>query len=187
MKRPKKGEYAPFHETYLRLLPKRLSALRLLRSGFREAQQLLGSIPEAWGDFSPAPDKWTIKQIILHLIDFERVFAFRILSFVRADRIALPGFNQDFWMMETDVSNRTVKDLLKEWKPVRDNTINLLRQCTEEQSAFRGTASSWKVTPRALFFIIIGHQIHHMNVLQELYLPQAEAMTTPDHNEEMDT
>ena len=183
MKRPKKGEYAPFHETYLRLLPKRLAALTMLRRGFREAQQLFGALPEEMGNFSPAPGKWTIKQIIMHLIDFERVFAFRILSFIRADRIALPGFNQDFWMEAVDVSERSIKDLLKEWKVVRDNTILLLQQCTDEQSAFIGTASGWKVTPRALFFIIIGHQIHHMNVLQESYLQHT---TPPDHDQEVD-
>jgi len=186
MKRPKKGEYAPFHETYLRLLPKRLAALTMLRSGFREAQQLLGALPEEMGNFSPGPGKWTVKQMIIHLIDFERVFAFRILSFMRSDRIALPGFNQDFWMEAVHVSDRTINDLLKEWKVVRDNTIYLLKQCTEEQSAFPGTASGWKATPRALFFIIIGHQIHHLNVLQELYLPHAHATTPPDHDQEMD-
>jgi uncharacterized damage-inducible protein DinB len=186
MKRPKKGEYAPFHETYLRLLPKRLAAQTLLRRGFREAQQLLIALPDEVVNYRPEPGKWTIKQIIMHLIDFERVVAFRILSFIRADRIALPGFNQDFWMEEVNVTDRTIKDLLKEWKLVRDNTLYLLKQCTEKQAAFVGTASGWKVTPRALFFIIIGHQIHHMNVLQDVYLPQAEDTTPPDHDQEMD-
>ena len=185
MKRP--GEYAPFHESYLRLLPKRLAALTMLRRTFKEAQQLFSALPEEAGDYSPEPRKWTVKQLIMHLIDFERVFAFRILSFIRADRIALPGFNQDFWMEEVDVSNRTIKDLLKEWKMVRENTIYLLRQCSEKQSAFPGTASGWKATPRALFFIIIGHQIHHINVLKESYLPQLEALTPPAQDEEMDT
>ena len=170
MKRPKKGEYAPFHEVYLKHLPKRTSAQALLKQTFREAQQLLGDLPEEKGDYRYAPGKWTIKQIIMHLIDFERVFAFRILSFMRADRIALPGFNQDFWMEEVDVTHRTIKDLMKEWKIVRDNTLYLLKQCTEEQAAFAGTASGWKATPRALFFIIAGHQIHHLTSLREKYL-----------------
>lgn len=186
MKRPKKGEYAPFHEMYLKVLPKRLAALGLLRSTYRDAQQLFGALPEEQGGFSPAAGKWTIKQLIMHLIDFERVFAFRILSFIRADRIGLPGFNQDFWMAEVDLSNRTIKDLLKEWKLVRDNTIYLLKQCSEQQSAFLGTASGWKVTPRALFFIIIGHQIHHMNVLKETYLNNLDT-TSPTHDQEVDT
>ena len=184
MKRPKKGEYAPFHEVYLKLLPPRLAAGTLLRRGFREAQQILMALPEEMGTYRPVEDKWTIKQLIMHLIDFERVFAFRILSFIRADRIALPGFNQDFWMMEVDVSNRTIKDLLKEWKVVRDNTIYLLKQSSEKQSAFMGTASGWKVTPRALFFIIIGHQIHHMNVLKESYINDINT-TPPAHDQEV--
>lgn len=189
MKRPKKGEYAPFHETYLKQLPKRGSAFSLLRKTFRETQQTLSALPEHLGNIRPAPGKWTLKQVLIHLIDFERVFAFRILSFIRADRIALPGFNQDFWMAEADVSNRTIKDLLKEWKLVRENTMYLLRQCTDQQAAFQGTASGWKVTPRALFFIIIGHQIHHMNILREQYLQATDDQppAPPAHDQEVDS
>ena len=105
----------------------------------------------------------------MHIIDTERVFAYRTLSFMRADRIGLPGFNQDFWMEQVDVSNRTIKDLLKEWKAVRDNTIFLCQQCTEEQSKFVGIASNWKVSVRAYFLIIIGHHLHHQNMLNERY------------------
>ena len=75
-------------------------------------------------------------------------------------------------MEQVDVSHRTIKDLLKEWKAVRDNTLFLLQQCREEQSKFIGTASNWKVSVRAYFFVIIGHQLHHMQVLRERYLPQ---------------
>jgi hypothetical protein len=88
---------------------------------------------------------------------------------MRADRAGLPGFNQDFWMEEAKVDQRSIKDLLKEWKAVRENTLCLLDQCTEAQSAFQITASNWKVSVRALFFIIIGHQLHHMKVLEERY------------------
>lgn len=174
MKRPKKGEYAPFHESYLKKLPPRSSALSLLRKTLKDTQQLLGHLPEEMGDRTYAPGRWTIKQVILHLTDFERVFAFRLLSFIRADRVALPGFNQDFWMEECDVSGRTIKDLLKEFKLVRENTLYLLRQCTEKQSGFPGTASGWRVTPRALFYIIAGHHIHHLNQLREQYLNDDE-------------
>jgi hypothetical protein len=172
IKRPKKGEYAPFHETYLKVVPARGAAQSLLKKTFKEAQQIFGAMPEEMGNYAYAPDKWTIKQMLIHLIDAERVFAYRTLSFMRGDRIALPGFNQDIWMEQVDVSGRTIKDLMKEWKVVRDNTLFLLAQCTEEQSKFLGTASGWKVTARAMFFVIIGHQIHHMNVLKERYLPE---------------
>lgn len=170
MKRPKKGEYAPFHETYLKVVPPRGGAQTLLKKTFKEALQVFGGLPEEMGNYAYEPGKWSIKQMLIHLIDSERVFSYRTLSFMRGDRIALPGFNQDIWMEEVDVSGRTIKDLLKEWKAVRDNTLFLLAQCTEEQSKFVGTASGWKVTPRALFYVIIGHQIHHMNVLKEKYL-----------------
>lgn len=176
MKRPKKGEYAPFHETYIKAVPPRKSALSLLRSSFRETTQLLGALPEEMGDFAYAPGKWTIKQLLMHMIDTERVFAFRTLSFMRADRIGLPGFNQDFWMEQVDVSNRSIKDLLKEWKAVRDNTINLLQQCSEAQSTFIGTASNWKASVRAYFFIIIGHHMHHLGILKEKYLSGSDAV-----------
>lgn len=170
MKRPKKGEYAPFHETYLKVVPSRGTAQSLLKKTFREIQQMLGGMPEEMGDYAYAPGKWTIKQLLIHLIDSERVFAYRTLTFMRGDRIALPGFNQDIWMEGVDVSKRTIRDLFKEWKVVRDNTLFLLAQCTEEQSKFLGTASGWKVTARAMFFVIIGHHIHHMNVLKDKYL-----------------
>lgn len=175
MKRPKKGEYAPFHETYLKTVPPRKAVLGMLRSSFRETQQLLNALPEEMGDFAYAPGKWTIKQMLMHLIDTERVFAFRTLSFMRADRIGLPGFNQDFWMEQVDVSERSIKDLLKEWKVVRDNTIFLCQQCTEEQSMFMGIASNWKASVRAYFFIILGHHLHHLEVLKSRYLKSDES------------
>ncbi len=170
IKRPKKGEYAPFHEAYLKCVPPRGTAQSLLKKSWREALALLGKLPEEEGNYTYEPGKWTIKQLIMHMIDTERVFAYRTLSFMRADRIGLPGFNQDFWMEQVNVDKRTIKDLLKEWKAVRDNTLFLLQQCTEEQSRFLGIASNWKVSVRAYFYIIIGHQLHHMKVLQEKYL-----------------
>ncbi len=170
MKRPKKGEYAPLHEQYLKILPPRAGAQTLLKRTFRETLQLLRPLPEEAGDYRYAPDKWTLKQVLIHLIDFERVMAFRILSFIRGDRIALPGFNPVFWMEEVNVSGRTLKSLLQEWKTVRDNTLFLLQQCTEEQSRFPGIASGLRTTPRALFFIIAGHHLHHLNILRHYYV-----------------
>lgn len=170
MKRPKKGEFAQFYEGYIQAVPPRSSPQRLLKSTFKDAQLLLGKLPETMGDHAYEPGKWTIKQVLIHLIDAERVFAFRALWGIRGDRAPLPGFNQDFWMEEAKVDQRSLKDLLKEWKVVRENTLTLLAQCSEEQSTFLISASNWKVSVRALFFIIIGHQLHHMKVLNEKYL-----------------
>jgi len=170
MKRPKKGEFAPFYEGYLNAVPARGTVQSLLKRTFKEAQPLFASLPEAQGNHAYEPGKWTIKQVLIHIIDAERVFAFRAFWGIRGDRAPLPGFNQDYWMEVTKVNDRSIKDLLKEWKAVRDNTLALAVQCSEEQSAFLLTASNWKVSVRALFFIIIGHQLHHIKMLQERYL-----------------
>lgn len=130
----------------------------------------LSALSPEQGDYAYAPGKWTIKQMLMHLIDTERVFAYRTLSFMRADRIPLPGFNQDHWMEQVDVSDRTVQSLLKEWEAVRRNTLFLLQQCTLQQSIFMGTASNWKVSVRAYFYIIAGHHYHHLQILEERYL-----------------
>lgn len=170
MKRPKKSEYSPFHATYINCVPARGSVKSLMKRHFKELQQLLGNLPESMGDHRYAPEKWSIKEMLLHMVDTERVFAHRALWFMRGDRAPLPGFNQDHWMENIEVRHRTIKDLLKEWKTVRDNTLTLLEQCTEEQSKFTGTASNWPTTVRAYFYIILGHQLHHTQVLKERYL-----------------
>ena len=170
MKRPKKGEFAQFYEGYLNAVPVRGTVQGLLKKSFKEAQQMLSSLPESQGGHAYEPGKWSIKQVLIHIIDAERVFAFRALWGIRGDRAHLPGFNQDFWMEQARVDERSIKDLMKEWKAVRDNTLMLATQCTEEQSKSLITASNWKVSVRALFFIIIGHQLHHMTVLRERYL-----------------
>jgi uncharacterized damage-inducible protein DinB len=169
MKRPKKGEYAPFHENYLSKLPARGSLTGLLKKTFKELQAQLLKMPEEMGDYRYAEGKWSIKEMLIHMIDTERVFAFRALWFMRGDKAPQPGFNQDFWMERADVSQRSIKDLLKEWKAVRDNTLFLASQCTEEQSKMMGTASNWQVSVRTMFWVIVGHQLHHEDVLVRLY------------------
>jgi DinB superfamily len=172
IKRPKKNEYAPAHIGYLGMLPPRGSAASLLRSTWKETLTLFGTLPEEKGDYTYAPGKWTIKQVLIHMIDTERVFAFRILWFMRGDRAPLPGFNQDFWMEYADVSNRTIKDLLKEWKLVREQTLLLLKNCTEAQSKQMGKASNFDVSVRAYFYIIIGHHLHHLATYKSNYAPE---------------
>lgn len=175
MQRPKKDEYAPHFQHYIAYIPPRLAVRTLLTRTMKEAKELFGQMPEEKGDWAYEPGKWTTKELMVHLIDTERVFAYRILTFMRGDRIALPGFHQDLWMEQSNAAHRNIKDLLKEWKTVRDNTLFLLEQITEEQSRFVGTAGNWKATPRALFFIIAGHQLHHHQVFREKYLPQIKS------------
>jgi DinB superfamily len=171
MKRPRPGEWAPFHDTYMAHVPKRGAIDTLLKKAFRDAQTTFGALSETQGDFAYEPGKWTVKQLLIHLIDAERVFAFRTLWFMRGDRAPLPGFNQDHWMEWADTRDRTVNDLLKEWKHVRQNTLFLFEQCSEAQSQMTGVASTVKVSVRACFCIILGHQLAHMHTFRARYLP----------------
>lgn len=171
MRRPGKNEYSPFMATYIQALPPRGTASSLLRSTWKETLDIFGKIPEEKGDYAYGEGKWTVKQVLIHMIDTERVFAFRLLWFARGDRAPLPGFNQDFWMEYSDVSNRTIKDLLKEYKLVRDHTLMLLKFTSEEDSKRTGMASNAVLSVRALFFVIAGHHIHHLNIFRERYLP----------------
>jgi DinB superfamily len=171
MKRPKRDEYSSFHATYIDVLPPKSSVKTLLNQAWKETVQLLSKLPEEQGNFAYEPGKWTIKQLLLHCIDTERVFAHRVMWWMRGDKAALPGFNQEFWMEFADVNQRTTKDLLKEWKVVRDNTLFLLNNCSEAQSLQRGTASNFNSSVRAYFYIIAGHHTHHLNVFKAKYLP----------------
>lgn len=171
MTRPKPSEYPTFYQTYLDALPKRGQPRTLLKQTFRETHRILAALTEAQANFAYEPGKWTIKEMVLHMIDTERVFAYRTLSFMRGDRAPLPGFNQDQWMEDIRVQDRSMASLLKEWKAVRDNTLFLLEQCTDEQAQFVGVASNWRVSVRAYFYIIPGHHLHHLSVLRSRYLP----------------
>ncbi len=166
--RPKKGEFAPFHENYLNAVPKGNIQV-LLRKTMKETQAAFAKFPPETHDRAYAEGKWTLKQKLAHMIDTERVFGFRALWFAKKDRQPQPGFNQDDWMEQTDVTDRTLADLLKEFKAARENTIYIVKNITDEQSKFIGTASNWQVSARTMVFCIVGHNIHHLNLLRDRY------------------
>jgi hypothetical protein len=170
MKRPKKGEYAEFYQTYINYVGKG-GIITIHKRSFKECIDAFAAIPEAQGDFAYETGKWTIKQLLIHLIDTDRVFAYRAMAFMRGERAALPGFIQDQYVEEARLEGRTIKDLLAEWKAVHQNNLFLLKQCTPEVEGNIGKASNWPITPRALFYIIPGHRLHHLTVLRERYLP----------------
>lgn len=166
--RPKKGEFAPFHETYLSVVPKG-NPVGLLRKTLKETTAAFAKFPTETHDRAYAEGKWTLKQKLAHMIDTERVFMFRALWFSKKEKQPQPGFNQDDWAEQTDVSNRTLADLLKEFKAVRENTIYIVKNMGDEQSKFIGTASGWPVSARTMIFCTIGHNIHHLNLLRDRY------------------
>lgn len=124
----------------------------------------------ALGDKVYAENKWTVKTILLHMIDAERIFAYRALRFARNDKTPLSGFDENEYA-KADVSNRTVTDLLIEFAAVRQATLGLFLGFDDDILLRQGTASGNEISVLALGFTIVGHELHHFNVLRERYYP----------------
>ncbi len=167
--RPASDEYAPYYEKYVSLVPDADLVETLERQG-AETLALLRGLTEEQGAHRYAPDKWSVKQLVGHVSDGERLFAYRALAIGRGDRAPLPGMDQDVWMAGVDFDARTLASLADEFAAVRAATLHLLRHLSPEAWSRRGTASENEVTVRALAYIIAGHEAHHLRILRERYL-----------------
>ncbi len=167
--RPDPSEYASFYAGYIGRVPEG-DLLRTLEAQPGEYARTLGGLPEARGNFAYAPGKWTIKEVVGHVIDAERVFSYRALRIGRGDTTPLPGFDEKAWVPLSGANDRTVADLLGEFRAVRTATLALLRHLPPDSVKRRGFASDNEVSVRALAWIITGHAIHHLGILRERYL-----------------
>jgi hypothetical protein len=168
--RPQAGEYAQYYEKYVALIPGTdilgaLEAQRLVMA------QLLGARSEREGNFRYAPEKWSVKEVIGHIADSERIFAYRALRFARGDSTPLSGFEQDDYVKSGRFGERTLADLAAEFAEVRAATIALFSGLDSPAWQRRGVANKTEVSVRALAFIIAGHDLHHRRILEEKYLP----------------
>ncbi|HJR36107.1 MAG TPA: DinB family protein [Gemmatimonadales bacterium] len=167
--RPDPSEYAPFYAGYVAKVPEG-DLLVTLEAQIGEFFQSLNPITDAKGQFAYAPGKWTIKEVLLHVVDAERVFSYRAMRIARADETPLPGFDEKAWVPQSGANDRTVADLLGEFRAVRTATGALLRHLPADAVTRRGIASGNVVTVRALAWIIAGHPMHHLGILRERYL-----------------
>ena len=168
MPRPSASEYGSFHQTYLNYTSGKDYSILV--------QQYNERIIEAWNaiptekiNYAYAPDKWTIKQMLQHVIDTERIFAYRALSIARKEPAALLGFDENEYAKNATASHRNWKEMIAEWKIVRQSTNILFGSFTEEDLKQKGTASNLPISVNALGFIIFGHALHHLHVLKERY------------------
>lgn len=120
--------------------------------------------------FSYAPGKWTIKQMWQHVIDVERVLAYRMLRYARKDQTVLNGFDENKYATVSNAEYRNFKDIIREYAVVRDATLELLRSFTDAMLLYRGTAGKSNMTVRSVGYLILGHEIHHVNIIKERYL-----------------
>ncbi len=169
MKRPDAGEHAEYYSRYTKLVPEG-DIVVTLEAQTKKFVEFLRGIAEAKGDFRYAPDKWSVKEMLGHMIDGERVFAYRALRFARADQTPLPGFEQDDYVRSAGHGRSTMADLIAEFELVRKANILMFKQLDEAAWQRRGTASDNPISVRALAHVLVGHVEHHWQVLRERYL-----------------
>jgi hypothetical protein len=170
MIRPEPTEYAEFYANYVSKVPG-TDAVGVLESQRLQMVQSFAGRSERDGSFRYAPDKWTVKEVLGHITDTERIFTYRALRIARGDQTPLPSFEQDGFVKNGGFSERSLASLADEFALVRAASIALFRSFPEEAWTRRGIASQKEVTVRALAFITAGHQIHHRLILEERYFP----------------
>jgi uncharacterized damage-inducible protein DinB len=162
-------EYAPSYAAYIKLLED-VNLIEELEISLHEFIKFVQNIPMDKFDYRYAEGKWTIKEIIQHLIDTERIFSYRAMRISRNDKTPLPGFEEDDYVINTNANGRNLQELLTEMALVRQSTIALFKSFSEEQLKRMGFASNNPVSVRAIGFSTIGHQKHHQKIFQERYL-----------------
>jgi uncharacterized damage-inducible protein DinB len=170
IEKPRDGEFPPYANMYIQLLPGDGQLLRHLKNNFIATKELILSLPEGKLNYRYAENKWTIKQIMVHIIDDERIYAYRALRFARNDETELPGFEQDDYVLYSRANERSIENIMEEYEGVRSSTIALFDGLPEDSFLRMGIANNNKVTVRALAYHIAGHELHHMNIIREKYL-----------------
>lgn len=165
---PLESEYAPYYSGYVGHVNED-EILPVLRSQLDALDVLLGRVAPERETFRYAEGKWSIREVVGHLIDAERVFGYRAFSIARSDRQNLPGFDENDYMLTAPYNRIDLEDLLSELRLVRLSNIAMLRNLDEESWMRIGTANDNQVSVRALAFIMAGHARHHMGVLRERY------------------
>jgi uncharacterized damage-inducible protein DinB len=169
-KRPQKGDYALHYDKYIALVPSG-EFVEILREQYRAMTRLLSPLTEQQAEFRYAPGKWSIKEVLGHVNDAERIFAYRLLRIARGDQTPLAGFEQDGYIQAGNFSARTLSDLLQEFASVREATLTLIRSLDDDAWLRRGIASQKEISVLALAFVIAGHERHHRILLEERYCP----------------
>lgn len=166
--RPHAGEYAPYYERYISLVQGE-DILNTLDQQRRQTMLLLSGRSEEEGDFRYAPGKWSAKEVLGHVCDTERIFAYRALRIARGDATPMEGFEQDDYVKNGPFANRRLSDLVEDYIAVRRATLSLMCNLDEGAWTRRGVANKNEVSVRALAYIIAGHELHHRTILQEKY------------------
>ncbi len=168
--KPRTGEFAPYASMYIDLLPDDGRVLEHLKSNFEQVRRLVLSLAEERLSYRYAPGKWSIREILVHIVDDERIYAYRALRFARGDRAELPGFEQDDYAETSGADERPLASIFNEYETVRLSTVALFEGLPEEALERSGAADGKVMSVRAAAYHIAGHELHHLNVIRERYL-----------------
>jgi uncharacterized damage-inducible protein DinB len=167
--RPEKGTYPVYYENYIPLV-REDSILEALNVNEKEIISFFNSISANKENYAYENGKWTIKEVLNHIIDTERIFSYRALRFARKDSQLLHSFDQDPYVANAELTNRSLKDLIEEFETVRKATFSLYKSFSNEALLRIGNTAEGKASVNAIGFTICGHAIHHINVISERYL-----------------
>ncbi|GAB2943893.1 DinB family protein [Hymenobacter coalescens] len=169
--RPAASEYGAYYDRYIQQIPAGTDPVEQLRAQQAELRAMLENLSDEQALLRYAPGKWSIKETLVHIIDTERVFAYRALRIARADQHPLPGFDQDQFTAYAGADARALADILREYDAQRAATLALLASFTAEAFARVGSASGMPVSVRALVYMLPGHEAHHLQLWRERVLP----------------
>jgi uncharacterized damage-inducible protein DinB len=170
IEKPREGEYAPYTIMYIGLLPDDGLVLKHLRDNLKAATDFILSLPEEKLVYRYAGGKWTIKETLVHIVDDERIYAYRALRFARNDKTELPGFEQDDYALYSGANERDIGNILEEFATVRKSTISLFEGFDDKALTRIGVADGKVMSVRAAAYHIAGHELHHINIIKERYL-----------------
>jgi hypothetical protein len=173
---PSTEEYASFYTDYVQRARGRGDILAALADQIDELHAALGPLSDLQAQYKPGPQEWSIKEVIGHINDVERVFSYRLLRISRGDATPLPGFEQEDYVRAAGFDRYSLGDLLKEFEFLRRANLIAIEGMPEEAVDCRGTASGYTVSARALIYMLVGHVDHHLASLHEKYLPAAGAL-----------
>ncbi len=168
--KPQSNEHGAYYLTYISLVPDDGQLLQHMRDGLQAVREAVAAIPASWLTKPFAEGEWTVHEILVHMIDAERIFAYRALRVGRGDTTPLPGFDQDPYVPLSRANERTLDSILAEYAAVRAASLALFDSFDEEDYLRLGTASDNPVSVRALAYMLVGHEQHHLNSLRANYV-----------------
>jgi hypothetical protein len=169
MNKPDSTEYATYFEKYIALVPEGEIVATLDRQ-IESTLSLIRGLSETQAEHRYAPGKWSVKEVIGHLIDGERIFAYRAMRFARNDATPLPGFDENSFVANGGFGARSLADLADEFEHTRKSNVYLFKSLDSDASLRRGVSNNNEISVRALAYIIAGHELHHVEILRARYL-----------------